>query len=51
MYHYKTRKCQRCWKEIKATWGAKYCNQCRKIRDDEIYKAQHEREKEAKKLK
>ena len=46
--------CERCWAPIKNIWGAKHCIQCRKQKDDEVYKAQHQREKEirnAKKLK
>lgn len=43
--NYRTKPCERCWKPIKNIWGAKYCLACRKERDDEIYKEQHEKEK------
>lgn len=42
---YQTKPCERCWTPIKNIWWSKYCIQCRKIKDDEIYKAQHEKEK------
>ena len=45
MYNYKTKQCERCWKDMKAVWNRKYCLQCRKIVDDEIYKAKYEKEK------
>ena len=45
MYNYKTKQCERCGKEIKNIWKKKYCNACRKIVDDEIYKAKYEKEK------
>lgn len=45
MYNYKTKQCERCWKEIKAVWARKYCIECRKAVDDEIYKKQYEKEK------
>lgn len=43
--NYWTKQCERCWKEIKIKWQIKYCIACRKARDDEIYKARHEKEK------
>ncbi len=43
--------CERCWAPIKNTWWSKYCIQCRKQRDDEIYKEQHRKERDARKLK
>lgn len=39
-------KCARCGKELTCVANnAKYCKQCRKEVDDELYKRQHEREK------
>ena len=43
--NYKFKPCENCWKPIKVIWGAKYCLECRKTKDDEIYKAQHKKEK------
>lgn len=39
-------KCARCGKELLCVaHNAKYCKQCRKEVDDELYKRQHERER------
>lgn len=49
--NYKTKPCERCWKEIKVTWWAKYCLQCRKERDIELNKMQKERQMAERRLK
>ena len=46
MVNYIIIKCEMCGTEIEKKWKRKYCNACRKIRDDQLQKEKDAREKE-----